>query len=105
MDKSIVRIVLEEGNYSIEAEKGTRLMHEFKLSNKTSVYCGDKNKIWCQGRLKTEVQEYLDNHLPKQSNTKVFIAYGRDHIVRDELNDILKNLENVMTLRNHPIYT
>lgn len=86
MDKGIVREVLERGKYEIVLEKRfKKYAWRFKLSNGTSVYCGDNEKVWTQGKAGVDVKRFLDLNLPSMSNNKVFIVYGHDTAAKDEL--------------------
>lgn len=91
MDKAVVRDALEKGNYKIVLEKRYKThAWRFKLSDGTAVFCEDKNKVWCQGKNKEEVEAYLDMELPAMNNDKVFIAYGRDEALKEEVIELFR---------------
>ena len=104
MDKNLVRAHLEKNGYEIILEKRYKThAWRFKLDNGTSVYCGDNNKVWADGKCKKEVEAYLSscNLFP---NNKVFIVYGRDTESRDKLIEMLSSwgIESLM-LENLPV--
>lgn len=95
MDKDVIRNILRDQGYTIVLEKRYRTYAwRFKLSNGTSVYCGDANKVWYAGENKKEVKAHIDSLLPVQNNNKVFVVYGRD---TDAKTALLRMLEDMGT--------
>lgn len=92
MDKNTVRKALEDGQYEIELEKRYKNhAWRFKLSDGTSVFCGDAGKVWATGKAKKKVEGFLTKTLPSMKNNKVFIVYGRDLKTRDELMEMIRS--------------
>lgn len=92
MDKRLIRDALEQHNYTIIEEKRYQnRAWRFKLSNGLSVFCGDAGKIWCAGKGKEQVELLLKPFEDSQINNRVFIVYGRNVVVRDELCDMLRS--------------
>jgi len=92
MDKNTVRKALEDGQYLIVLEKRYKnYAWRFKLSNGTSVFCGDAGNVWAAGKTKEKVEDFLTNALPSMKNNKVFIVYGREIKTRDELMEMIRS--------------
>ena len=92
MDKRIIRDALERHNYTIIEEKRYKnCAWRFKLSNGLSVFCGDTGKIWCAGKNKEQIELILKPFEDSQINNRVFIVYGRNVAVRDELCEMLRS--------------
>ena len=91
MDKNRVRALLENVGYEIVLEQRYKnYAWRFKLKDGTSVFCGDKNRIWAKGKSKESVLRYLETQ-DILFNNKVFIVYGRDLASRDNLVRMLQS--------------
>ena len=91
MDKNKIRTILEDADYEIVLEKRYKnYAWRFKLKDGTSVYCGDKNKIWATGKSSEAVLSTLESQ-DVSVNNKVFIVYGRD---LDSRNDLVQMLQS-----------
>lgn len=91
MDKNRVRAILEAADYEIVLEQRYRnYAWRFKLKDGTSVFCGDKNKIWAKGKSSEAVLRNLESQ-DIAVNNRVFIVYGRDLDSRDDLVRMLQS--------------
>lgn len=91
MDKGEIRGILEEEKYEIIKEcRYQNTAWRFKLSNGTSVFCGDGGKLWASGKYKKQIEDLMAEKASKLNNNNVFIVYGHDRTAKEEL---LKMLE------------
>lgn len=91
MDKNRVREILEDADYEIVLEQRYKnYAWRFKLKDGTSVFCGDKNKIWAKGKSSEAVLRNLESQ-DIAVNNRVFIVYGRD---LDSRNDLVRMLQS-----------
>lgn len=90
MDKNIIRTTLEKANLEIISESRYRnYAWRFKLKSGTSVFCGDGGKIWCKGKQKDRIECILKD-IKIGKNNQVFVVYGHDLAVREDLIKLLK---------------
>ena len=92
MDKGEIRRILEEEKYQIVKEcRYKTTAWRFKLSNGTSVFCGDGGKLWASGKYKDRIEKLINEKAPKLNNSNVFIVYGHDEAAKGELLSLLES--------------
>lgn len=97
MDVELIRRILEESNFKILKQvRYKNCGYRIKLSNGSAVICYDIGSYSCIGKSKTELEELLNQKVPKTMfNKKVFVVYGHDEIALLQIESLLQrwNLE------------